>query len=105
MEGRLGGLFKDGEQIGGLLDWKFEVILADTPYDDVKFKFAKWRLEAPAYWLFSEPDIVIVRLYVGKVYWEGEGRIITRIQDVFDTMVYEHIEIIGEGQVEEKRGR
>ena len=101
MNGKLGGLFKDGEQIGGLLDWKFELILADTPYDVIKYKFAKWRLEAPTYWLFSEPDIVVVRLYVGKMYWTGDGKIITRIQDVFDTMIHENNEIIEEGSLVE----
>ena len=102
MEGRISGLFKDGEQIGGLLDWKFELILADTPYDDIKFKFAKWKLEAPSYWLFSEPDIVVVRLYVGKSYWTGDGVIISRLQGVFDTMIHERIEIIGEGSLVEQ---
>ena len=106
MEGRLGGLFKDGEQIGGLLDWKFELLLADTSNDETKvYKFAKWKLTSPSYWLFVEPDIVTVRLYhATNAYWEGEGRIISKIQNVFDTMIHERIEIIGEGKLEEKRG-
>ena len=104
MEGRIGGLFKDENQIGGFLDWKFEVILANTPFDVIKYKFAKWRLEASSYWLFSEPDIVTVRLYhATNAYWEGEGRIITRLQNVFDAMIHERIEIIGEGQLIEHR--
>ena len=105
MEGKLGGLFKDGNQVGGFLDWKFELLLADTPFDELRYKFAKWKSEASAYWLFVEPDIVIVRLYhnLGDTYWEGEGRIISRLQNVFDTMIHNPIEIIGEGQLMEKR--
>ena len=102
MEGRLGGLFKDGVQIGGLLDWEFSLILADTPYDIVKYKFAKWKLESDSYWLFEEPDIVTVRLYVGNAYWTGDGRITSGIQDVLDTLVHERIEIIGEGSLVER---
>jgi len=105
MKGKLGGLFKDEVQIGGLLDWRFELLLADTPYDEIKYKFAKWRLNASSYWLFAEPDIIIVRLYYNTMpaYWEGEGKIITRVQNVFDAMIHEPIEIIGEGYLEEKR--
>ncbi len=104
MEGKLGGLFKNEVQIGGFLDWKFELLLA-TNFDELKYKFAKWKLEALAYWLFVEPNIVIVRLYhnIGDTYWEGEGRIISRLEKVFDTMVHSPIEIIGEGQLVEKK--
>ena len=104
MEGILGGLFKDDKQIGGFLKWKFELLLADN-FDELKYKFAKWKLEASAYWLFVEPDIVIVRLYhnIGDTYWEGEGRIISRLENKFDTMIHSHIEIIGEGQLAEKK--
>ena len=103
MEGRLGGLFKDGNQVGGFLDWKFELLLIDTPYDKEKYKFAKWKLESPAYWLFTEPDEFTVRLYVGDTCWEGDGKIISKIQGVFDTMIREHLEIVGEGNLIEHR--
>jgi len=104
MEGKLGGLFQGNEQIGGFIDWEFGLILTDTPYDEIRYKFAKWRLDAKSYWLFTEPDIVTVRLYhATNRYWEGEGRIITRLQDAFDTMIHEKIEIIGEGTLEERR--
>ena len=103
MEGRLGGLFKNGNQIGGLLDWELELLLADTADNgSAVYKFAKWKLTSPSYWLFEEPDIVIVRLYVGKMYWTGDGNIITRVQDVYDTMIHEQIEIIGEGSLVEQ---
>jgi hypothetical protein len=103
MEGRIGGLFKDNNQIGGFTDWKFELLLASLP--DEKYKFAKWKLESPAYWLFTEPDEFVVRLYhdIGDSYWEGEGKIISKIQSVFDTMIHERIEIIGEGTLGEHR--
>ena len=105
MEGRIGGLFKDGNQIGGFLDWKFELLLADTSNDDTKvYKFAKWKLTSPSYWLFGEPDIVTVRLYhATNAYWEGDGTIISKVQHVFDAMIHERIEIIGEGTLIEHR--
>jgi hypothetical protein len=105
MEGRIGGLFKDGNQIGGFTDWKFGLLLADTPYDKEKYKFAKWKLESPAYWLFAEPDDFVARLYhdIGDSYWEGSGKVISKIQNVFDTMIHERIEIIGEGTLSEHR--
>ena len=104
MEGKLGGLFTDGNQIGGFLDWKFELLLADSSNgESMVYKFAKWKLDAPAYWIFVEPDNIVVRLYQGNTYWEGEGTIISKIQSVFDALIHEHIEIIGEGILNEHR--
>ena len=105
MEGRLVGLFDNGNQVGGLLDWRFELLLANTPFDEIKYKFAKWKLDADSYWLFAEPANLTIRLYhnIGNTYWEGEGKIISKLQLVFDTMVHNHIEIIGEGTLSEHR--
>ena len=106
MEGKLGGLFTDGIQIGGFLDWRFELLLADSSNEgSLVYKFAKWKLTAPSYWIFTEPDDVVVRLYYDRVaaYWEGEGKIISRIQGVFNKLVHEDIEIIGEGTLNEHR--
>jgi hypothetical protein len=98
MEGKIGGLFSGTEQVGGILDWKFEPIFADSSDGINKnYKFVKWTLTAPTYWLFWETGAVTVRLYFGKRYWEGEGNITILPRKVYDTMVHEKIEIVGEG--------
>lgn len=103
MEGRLAGLF-NGEQVGGILDWKFEVLFVESFNGITKqYKFAKWILTAPSYWLFSEVGDVTVRLYQGDRYWEGEGHIISKVQNVYDTMTQEPIEIVGESPLVDKK--
>ena len=106
MEGKLGGLFDGERQIGGFLNWEFEVIFSDASEGKAKtYQFKKWILTAPSYWLFAEPDNVIVRLFfdIGTAYWEGRGVISSNMQKVFDTLIYEKIEIIGEGTLEMKK--
>ncbi len=105
MEGKLAGLFSGDEQAGGLLDWKFEVIFAETSDGDHHkvYKFAKWVLTAPSYWLFKEANKVTVRLYHGDRYWEGEGCIISTPTKIYDAMIHEPIEIVGEGQLVDKK--
>lgn len=103
MEGKLAGLFSGGEQVGGVLDWKFEPLFADSSDGLTKqYKFVKWTLTAPTYWLFAEPGMVTVRLYYGTRYWEGEGNITSIPRKVYDTMVHETMEIVGEGQLVDK---
>jgi len=104
MKGQLGGLFSGTQQVGGIVDWDFELIMAEGSDGKVKtFKFSKWRLTAPSYWLFGEVDTVIVRLYHGTRYWEGEGTIISKVKQVYDTMIHEPLEIVGEGQLVDKK--
>ncbi len=105
MEGKIGGLFSGGQQVGGILDWTFEVMFAKSSDGDHHkvYKFAKWMLTAPSYWLFEKTKGVIVRLYHGDRYWEGEGDIISTPSMVYDTMILEPIEIMGEGQLEDKK--
>ena len=105
MEGKLGGLFSGDEQIGGLLDWKFEVIFAQFPdaNQHIVYKFSKWILTASSYWLFKEVNCVTVRLYSGDRYWEGEGNINSIPSKVYDTMIHKPIEIVGETQLVEKK--
>lgn len=105
MKGQLGGLFNGEQQIGGFLDWEFKVIFSDSSEGKAKtYKFSKWKLTAPAYWLFVEPNDIIVRLYHdrGEAYWQGSGVINSKLEAVFDTLIHEEIQIIGEGILEGK---
>ncbi len=104
MEGKIGGLFREGEQVGGIIDWKFEVLFAETSDGISKqYKFSKWVLTATTYWLFTETSNVIVRLYHGDSYWEGEGNIINTPLKVYDTMIHKSIEIMGESHLVDKK--
>jgi hypothetical protein len=107
MDGKLGGLFRGRIQIGGLRDWSLDLTLADYPHDNTTiYKLAKWKLTAQSYWLFDIPDKVLVRLYpdYGKGYWEGKGVIASQTRKLFDTLIPEPIELIGEGVLESKDG-
>jgi len=107
MTGKIGGLFKGRLQIGGIGNWLLDLSLADYPQDGVTvYKLAKWKLTAQSYWLFDIPDKVLVRLYpdYGKGYWEGRGYITSQTRKLFDTLIPEPIEIIGEGVLESKDG-
>ncbi len=103
MKGKIGGLFNGNEQVGGILDWKFELVFAESS-DGIarQYKFVKWTLIAPTYWLFGEIENLTVRLYHGGRYWEGEGSIISTPRKVYDTMIHEQIQIVGEGQLVDK---
>ena len=105
MESKLAGLFNGDEQIGGLLDWEFEVIFAQFPdgKGHIVYKFVKWILTAPSYWLFKKTDSVVIRLYCGNRYWEGEGNIISTPSKAYNTMLHEPIEIMGEEQLVDKK--
>ncbi len=105
MKGKLGGLFSSNQQVGGILDWEFEVIFAESSDGDNHkvYRFAKWILTAPSYWLFKESNSVASRLYHGDRYWEEEGNIISTPSKVYDTMIREQIEVVGEGQLVDKK--
>ncbi len=105
MKGKLGGLFIESQQVGGLLDWEFEVIFAESSDGDHHkvYKFAKWILTASSYWLFQSTNTLTVRLYHGDRYWEGEGNIISTPSKIYDTMIHKEIEIVGEGQLIDKK--
>jgi len=91
-------------QIGGVLDWDVEVILASSIKDsETHYKMAKWRLMADGYWLFEVPERVVIKLYSdGKGYWEGKGLVTSQCRKVFDTLIHEPFEIVGEGVLEGK---
>ncbi len=105
MQGKLGSLHNGRLQVGSILDYSLDLILADTVRDTATVhKLSKWKLTAQAYWLFDVPNRVTVKLYpdTGKGYWEGTGYISTPTQKLFDTLIHNEIEIIGEGILEGK---
>ena len=105
MNGKLGSLHNGILQLGGILDWSLDLILADTVKDTATvYKLAKWKLTAQAYWLYDIPSRVTVRLYPdnGKGYWEGVGMVTSSYQKLFDTLIHEEMQIIGEGILEGK---
>ena len=99
MKGKIGSLHKGILQIGGILDWSLDLVLADYTKDtDTYYKLSKWKLTAQNYWLFDIPDKIVIRLYSeGKGYWEGEGHISSQYSKIFDTLIHSPIEIVGEG--------
>ena len=105
MNGKLGSLHVGRLQVGGILSWSLDLLLSDYSKDTATFyKLAKWKLTAQSYWLFDIPNKVIVRLYPdsGKGYWEGKGVVTSQTKQLFDVLIPETIEIIGEGVLEGK---
>lgn len=105
MNGKLGSLHVGKIQIGGILDWRLDLTLADSARDATTFyKLSKWKLTADSYWLFDIPDKVIMRLYPnnGKGYWEGRAVVTSQTKKLFDVLIHEPIELIGEGILEGK---
>ena len=105
MKGKLGSLHVGRLNIGGILNWTLDLTLADSARDATTFyKLNKWKLTADSYWLFDIPRKVIVRLYsdIGKGYWEGVGVVTSQTKQLWDTLIHESIEIMGEGILEGK---
>ena len=105
MNGQLGSLHVGRLQVGGILGWSLDLTLADSARDATTFyKLAKWKLTAESYWLFDIPNKVVVKLYPdsGKGYWEGKGVVTSQTKRLFDVLIPETIEIIGEGILEGK---
>ena len=103
MKGKLGSLHLGRNQVGGILNWSLDLSLTDYSKDAAVFyKLAKWKLTAESYWLFDIPNKVIVRLYPdsGKGYWEGTGMVTSQVKHLFDVLIHETIEVIGEGILE-----
>ena len=103
MDGRLGSLHLGKLQVGGILNWRLDLTLADTARDATTYyKLSKWKLTAESYWLFDIPRKVNVRLYSdnGKGYWEGVGNVTSQTKQLWDTLIHESIEIMGEGILE-----
>ena len=103
MKGKLGSLHNGRLLIGGILDYSLDLILTDYSKDTATFyKLAKWKLTAQSYWLFDVINgQIIIRLYSdGKGYWEGKGIVTSNPQKLFDTLIHENLEIMGEGILE-----
>jgi uncharacterized Ntn-hydrolase superfamily protein len=107
MNGRLGAIFRNDKQIGGFVDWAVDVRLDESSNrdGDKVHRFISWKLTAPGYWLFNTPDRnTIIRLYIdSKGYWEGIGYINSVTRKIYDTMIHEELEIIGDGVLEGKQ--
>lgn len=106
MNGKLGSLWNGRLQVGGILSWTLDLILADTVKDAATvYKLSKWKLTAQSYWLFDIPNQqIVIRLYPdsGKGCWEGKGMVTSNPQKLFDVLIHEPIELIGEGILEGK---
>ena len=103
LKGKLGSIHVGRLCIGGFIDWQLDMTLAELRGEPPTYKLAKWKLIGQGYWLFDIPDKVIVRLYSGgKGYWEGKGIVTSQVKHLWDTLIHEPIEIIGEGILEGK---
>jgi hypothetical protein len=106
MKGKLGAIFRDDKQVGGFVDWEQETILnvSSSPEGNAIHKFASWRLTAPSYWLFDAVrGQIIIRLYLTDTgYWQGTGYISSPMRKIYDALIHEQFEIIGEGVLEGK---
>ena len=105
MQGKLGVIFRNDKQVGGFQDWNVETILSESSNRDGQavHKFVSWRLAAQSYWLFDSVREATVRLYPGgKSYWEGHGNITSATKKIYDCLINEQLEIIGDGVLEGK---
>lgn len=105
MNGKIGALFRNDKQVGGFLNWDEETILNESSNQDGQaiHKFQSWKLTAQSYWLFDSVREVTVRLYLSnKGYWEGKGYINSATKKIYDCLIREEIEIVGDGVLEGK---
>ena len=103
MKGKLGSLWVGRNQVGGIVDWSLDLLLTDYSKDTATYyKLAKWKLTADSYWLFDIPNKVVVKLYTPSGYWEGKGVVTSQVKHLWDTLMHDSIEIIGEGILEGK---
>ena len=103
MKGKLGSLCVGKNQVGGIQSWSLDLLLTDYSKDTATYyKLAKWKLTAEAYWLFDIPNKVTIKLYTPTGYWEGKGVVTSQVKHLWDTLIHENIEIVGEGILEGK---
>lgn len=109
MNGRLGAIYIGGQQVGGFLDWHQKLNLTEGVKDgDTTHKVRSWRILAWAHWLTRvlEPDTeVMIKLCAdaGPNYWEGTGRISSKLTTTMGVLIHNQIEIIGSGELEGKK--
>ena len=102
MKGKLGSIHIGKLCIGGFIDWQLDMTLVEVKSEPSTYKLANWKLTADSYWLYDIPNKVIVRLYTPNGYWEGKGIVTSQVKHLWDTLIHEPIEIIGEGILEGK---
>ncbi len=106
MKGKLGAIFRNDKQVGGFVDWSEETIINESSNKDGEaiHKFASWRVTALSYWLYDAiKGNIVIRLYLSdNGYWEGTGYISSPMKRIYDTLIHESFEVIGEGVLEGK---
>ena len=102
MKGKLGSIHIGKLCIGGFIDWQLDIILAEIKGEPSTYKLTKWKLTSNSYWLYDIPNKIIIRLYTPKGYWEGKGVVTSQTKHLWDTLIHEQMEIIGEGELEGK---
>ncbi len=106
MNGKLGAIYIGNKQVGGFLDWRVVMNLSDgVKNSDRTHKLQSWRLTGWAHWISRRIEVgaeVRVRLCSdsGEAYWEGKGRLTSRLTDTLETLVHIQIEIVGSGKLE-----
>ncbi len=109
MNGKLGAIYIGNQQVGGFLDWHQKLNLTDGVQDgDATHKVQSWRIIAWAHWLMRviEPDAIVkIRLCAdeGPAYWEGTGRIASKMTATMGTLTHLQFEVIGSGELEGKK--
>ncbi len=106
MEGKLGVLYLDGVQVGGFQDWAIDTIFNEFSNHDGQTirSVASWHLCASSYWLYEQvKGSLIARVYLGgPEYWEGKCHITSPVKKIYDTLIHEDFELVGEGVLEGK---
>ena len=108
MEGKLGAIYIGDKQVAGFLDWHVRLNMVEGVEDDYKTqKLQSWRIIAWAYWITRQippGSAVKVRLCAdtGRAYWEGTGKVASRLTETTGTLVHVQLEVIGDGVLEAK---
>ncbi len=109
MNGRLGAIYIGKKQVGGFLDWRYTPNLTDGQDGNAKtHKLQSWKVTAWAHWVKQKLDPgtpVRIRICAdaGPAYWEGTGRVMSRLTDTLETLIHIQVEIIGSGELEGKQ--
>ncbi len=106
MEGKLGALYLDNVQVGGFTDWSIDTIFnesSDHAGQTIR-TVASWHLCASSYWLYEQvKGNITARVYLGGTeWWEGKCHITSSTKKIFDTLIHDDLELIGEGVLEGK---
>ena len=106
MNGKLGALYLEGVQVGGFMDWSIDTVLNESSdhLGQATYNVRCWHLCASSYWLYElVKGSLIARVSLGGAeYWEGKCHITLPTKKIFDTLIHEDIELIGEGILEGK---